>query len=181
MIILISNLLFLLILMSIDTSLAFLWLVFFYFFFFQAEDGIRDADVTGVQTCALPILMIGAKDLAFPRINLLSWYIYIIGGVVTIYALLAGGVDTGWTFYVPYSTTFSNSYVIATGLGIFINGFSSILTRLNFIVTIHTMRAPGMTWCRQPISLRGHDLFLLELRRRDPFRDKSLQLDCDAL
>src|SRR3979411_1417390 len=96
-------------------------------------------------------MMIGAKDLAFPRINLLSWYIYIIGGIVTIYALLAGGVDTGWTFYVPYSTTFSNSYVIATGLGIFINGFSSILTGLNFIVTIHTMRAPGMTWYRLPL------------------------------
>src|SRR5882672_2375136 len=67
-------------------------------------------------------LMIGAKDLAFPRLNLLSWYIYMLGGIVTIYALLAGGVDTGWTFYVPFSTTFSNSYVIATGLGIFING-----------------------------------------------------------
>src|SRR5207237_6974804 len=101
-------------------------------------------------------MMIGAKDLAFPRINLLSWYIYIIGGIVTIYALLAGGVDTGWTFYVPYSTTFSNSYVIATGLGIFINGFSSILTGLNFIVTIHTMRAPGMTWYRLPLFVWSH-------------------------
>src|SRR5437667_8699634 len=101
-------------------------------------------------------MMIGAKDLAFPRINLLSCYIYIIGGVVTIYALLAGGVDTGWTFYVPYSTTFSNSYVIATGLGIFINGFSSILTGLNFIVTIHTMRAPGMTWYRLPLFVWSH-------------------------
>ena len=101
-------------------------------------------------------MMIGAKDLAFPRINLLSWYIYIVGGVITIYALLAGGVDTGWTFYVPYSTTFSNSYVIATGLGIFINGFSSILTGLNFIVTIHTMRAPGMTWYRLPLFVWSH-------------------------
>src|SRR5229473_604683 len=101
-------------------------------------------------------LMIGAKDLAFPRINLLSWYIYMLGGIVTIYALLAGGVDTGWTFYVPYSTTFSNSYVIATGLGIFINGFSSILTGLNFIVTIHTMRAPGMTWFRLPLFVWAH-------------------------
>src|SRR5947209_5490395 len=101
-------------------------------------------------------MMIGAKDLAFPRINLLSWYIYIIGGIVTIYALLAGGVDTGWTFYVPYSTTFSNSYVIATGLGIFINGFSSILTGLNFIVTIHTMRAPGLTWFRLPLFVWSH-------------------------
>src|SRR5581483_769589 len=101
-------------------------------------------------------MMIGAKDLAFPRINLLSWYIYMAGGIITIYALLAGGVDTGWTFYVPYSTTFSNSYVIATGVGIFINGFSSILTGLNFIVTIHTMRAPGMTWFRMPLFVWSH-------------------------
>src|SRR5437867_13056870 len=63
-------------------------------------------------------LMIGAKDLAFPRINLLSWYIYLLGAIVTIYVLLAGGVDKGWTFYVPYSTTFANSYVLAAGLGI---------------------------------------------------------------
>src|SRR6478672_8375274 len=68
-------------------------------------------------------MMIGAKDLAFPRINLLSWYIYLAGGLITIYALLAGGVDTGWTFYAPFSTTFSNSYVVAAGLGIFVNGF----------------------------------------------------------
>ena len=101
-------------------------------------------------------MMIGAKDLAFPRINLLSWYIYLLGGVITIYALLAGGVDTGWTFYTPFSTTFSNSYVVATGLGIFINGFSSILTGLNFIVTIHTMRAPGMTWFRMPFFIWSH-------------------------
>jgi cytochrome c oxidase subunit 1 len=101
-------------------------------------------------------LMIGAKDLAFPRINLLSWYIYLVAGVITIYALLAGGVDTGWTFYAPYSTTFSNSYVIATGMGIFINGFATILTGLNFIVTIHTMRAPGMTWFRLPLFVWSH-------------------------
>jgi cytochrome c oxidase subunit 1 len=98
----------------------------------------------------LPI-MIGAKDLAFPRINLLSWYLLVIGGCFGIYAMLAGGVDTGWTFYVPYSTTYSNTYVIATGLGIFIAGFSSILTGLNFIVTVHRMRAPGMTWFRMPL------------------------------
>ncbi len=101
-------------------------------------------------------MMIGAKDLAFPRINLLSWYIFMIGGLITIYALLAGGVDTGWTFYTPFSTTFSNSFVVATGLGIFINGFSSILTGLNFIVTIHTMRAPGMTWFRLPLFIWSH-------------------------
>jgi cytochrome c oxidase subunit 1 len=98
-------------------------------------------------------LMIGAKDLAFPRINLLSWYLYIIAAVIVIWALLNGGVDTGWTFYTPYSTTFSNSYVVAVGLGIFVNGFSSILTGLNFIVTIHTMRAPGMTWFRLPLFI----------------------------
>lgn len=98
----------------------------------------------------LPI-MIGAKDLALPRINLISLYIYWIGGALTIYALLQGGIDTGWTFYTPYSTTFSNTYVMAVGLGIFINGFSSILTGLNFIVTVHTMRAPGMTWFRLPL------------------------------
>lgn len=101
-------------------------------------------------------IMIGAKDLAFPRINLLSWYFYIAGGGLTLYALLQGGVDTGWTFYTPYSTTFSNSYVMAVGLGIFINGFSSILTGLNFIVTVHTMRAPGMTWFRLPLFVWAH-------------------------
>jgi cytochrome c oxidase subunit 1 len=96
-------------------------------------------------------IMIGAKDLAFPKINLLSWYIYIAGAGFTLWALINGGVDTGWTFYTPYSTTFSNQYVTAAGLGIFINGFSSILTGLNFIVTVHTMRAPGMTWFRLPL------------------------------
>ncbi len=101
-------------------------------------------------------IMIGAKDLAFPKINLLSWYFYIIGGTLTLWALMQGGVDTGWTFYTPYSTTFSNSYVMAVGLGIFINGFSSILTGLNFIVTIHTMRAPGMTWFRLPLFVWSH-------------------------
>src|ERR687893_2622853 len=101
-------------------------------------------------------LMIGAKDLAFPRLNLLSWYIYMVGGVFTFWALLNGGVDTGWTFYTPYSTAFSNTYVILAGLGIFITGFSSILTGLNFIVTIHTMRAPGMTWFRLPLFIWSH-------------------------
>ncbi|HEY2866878.1 MAG TPA: cbb3-type cytochrome c oxidase subunit I [Pyrinomonadaceae bacterium] len=103
----------------------------------------------------LPI-MIGAKDLALPRINLLSLYIYWIAGGFAIWALLQGGVDTGWTFYVPYSTTFSNTYVLAVGLAIFINGFSSILTGLNFIVTVHTMRAPGMTWFRLPLFVWSH-------------------------
>ncbi len=101
-------------------------------------------------------LMIGAKDLAFPRLNLLSWYIYLTGATFTVWALLNGGIDTGWTFYVPYSTSFSNTYVVAAGLGIFITGFSSILTGLNFIVTIHTMRAPGMTWFRLPLFIWAH-------------------------
>ena len=98
----------------------------------------------------LPI-MIGARDLAFPKINLLSWYLLIAGGAFAIFAMVAGGVDTGWTFYTPYSTTYSNTYVIATALGIFVAGFSSILTGLNFIVTVHRMRAPGMTWFRMPL------------------------------
>jgi len=98
-------------------------------------------------------LMVGARDLAFPKLNLLSWYIYVLGGLFTLYALLAGGVDTGWTFYAPYSSTYSNTYVMATAIGIFITGFSSILTGLNFIVTIHKMRAPGLTWFRLPLFI----------------------------
>jgi cytochrome c oxidase subunit I len=98
-------------------------------------------------------LMIGAKDLAFPRINLLSWYLYIIAGTLMMHCVLTGGVDTGWTFYTPYSTAFSNTKVIEAGLAIFINGFSSILTGLNFVVTIHRMRAPGMTWTRLPLFI----------------------------
>src|SRR5246127_5571563 len=101
-------------------------------------------------------LMIGAKDLAFPRINLLSWYIYIIGGCFALYSFSTGGLDTGWTFYTPLSSVYSNSAVTPAVIGIFINGFSSILTGLNFIVTIHTMRAPGMTWFRLPLFAWAH-------------------------
>jgi cytochrome c oxidase subunit I len=101
-------------------------------------------------------IMIGAKDLAFPKLNLLSWYIYIIGGILATYAAAAGGVDTGWTFYTPYSSTYSNTNVILTGLAAFITGFSSILTGLNFIVTIHKMRAPGLTWFRLPLFIWAH-------------------------
>ena len=101
-------------------------------------------------------LMIGAKDLAFPRINLLSWYLYIIAGVLMLHCMLTGGVDTGWTFYTPFSTAFSNTKVIEAGLAIFISGFSSILTGLNFVVTIHRMRAPGMTWNRLPLFIWAH-------------------------
>ncbi|MDH3746149.1 MAG: cytochrome c oxidase subunit I [Acidobacteriota bacterium] len=101
-------------------------------------------------------IMIGAKDLAFPRLNLASWYIFNIGGAFTLWAMLAGGVDTGWTFYTPFSTSFSNTHVIATGVGVFIAGFASILTGLNFLVTIHTMRAPGLTWFRLPLFVWAH-------------------------
>ena len=103
----------------------------------------------------LPI-MVGAKDLAFPRINLLSWYIYVLGGLFTLTAAVTGGVDTGWTFYAPYSTASSNSHVIMAGVGVFITGFSSILTGLNFIVTVHRMRAPGLTWFRLPLFVWSH-------------------------
>ena len=98
-------------------------------------------------------MMVGAKDLAFPRVNLLSWYIYVVGALFTLYTILAGGVDTGWTFYTPYSSTYANTHVIAAALGVFISGFSSILTGLNFIVTIHKMRAPGLTWFRLPLFI----------------------------
>jgi cytochrome c oxidase subunit 1 len=101
-------------------------------------------------------MMIGAKDLAFPRINLISWYIYIIAGILYIHCLVTGGVDTGWTFYPTFSTEFSNTKVIEAGLAIFISGFSSILTGLNFVVTVHRMRAPGMTWSRLPLFVWSH-------------------------
>jgi cytochrome c oxidase subunit I len=98
-------------------------------------------------------MMIGARDLAFPRLNLLSWYIYIVGAAFTLYAVVSGGVDTGWTFYTPYSSDFSHTSVVPTALGVFITGFSSILTGLNFVVTIHKMRAPGLTWFRLPLFI----------------------------
>ncbi len=101
-------------------------------------------------------LMVGAKDLAFPRINLLSWYIYVLGGIFVLASLVMGGVDTGWTFYAPFSSTYSNTFVIAAATGVFISGFSSILTGLNFIVTVHKMRAPGLTWGRLPLFVWGH-------------------------
>jgi len=96
-------------------------------------------------------MAIGAHDLAFPRINLLSWYVFNLSGLVLLYAVIMGGVDTGWTFYTPYSTLYSNGYVFAAALAIFINGFSSIMTSLNFVVTTHRLRAPGMTWWRLPL------------------------------
>ena len=96
-------------------------------------------------------LMLGAKDVAFPRINLISWYVYMAGAAFTLFALISGGVDSGWTFYTPLSTTYLNSNVMATATGLFILGFASILTGLNFIVTIHRMRSPGLTWFRLPL------------------------------
>jgi cytochrome c oxidase subunit 1 len=98
--------------------------------------------------------MIGAKDVAFPRLNLLSWWIYIFGAVFAIVSIVTGAVDTGWTFYTPYSTTTSTS-VVAMTLGVFILGFSSIFTGLNFIVTIHKLRLPGQTWYKLPLFVWG--------------------------
>jgi cytochrome c oxidase subunit 1 len=98
-------------------------------------------------------MMIGARDLAFPRLNLLSWYVYIVGAIFTLYAAISGGLDTGWTFYTPYSSSFSHTQVVPVALGVFITGFSSILTGLNFVVTIHKMRAPGLTWFRLPLFI----------------------------
>ncbi len=96
-------------------------------------------------------LMIGAPDVAFPRLNLASWYLTLIGGLCAVYALVAGGVDTGWTFYPPYSTSFSNGHVLGAAAAVFIAGFGTIATGINFIVTIHTLRAPGLTWFRLPL------------------------------
>ncbi|MGD8616443.1 MAG: cbb3-type cytochrome c oxidase subunit I, partial [Gammaproteobacteria bacterium] len=96
-------------------------------------------------------MMIGARDVAFPRLNLASWYLYTLGGLFVIGTLIAGGVDTGWTFYSPYTTMFANTHVVAAICGVFIVGFSSIFTALNFIATIHRMRAPGLSWFRLPL------------------------------
>jgi cytochrome c oxidase subunit I len=96
-------------------------------------------------------LMIGAHDVAFPRLNLLSWYLYVIGAAFTVYVLIFGGVDTGWTFYAPLSTNYATGHVIAAAAGVFVVGFSSIATGVNFITTAHMLRAPGMTWFRLPL------------------------------
>ncbi len=96
-------------------------------------------------------MMVGARDLAFPRLNLLSWYVFIVGGIMGIYVMASGGLDTGWTFYAPYSTTYSTTQVAPAMVAVFITGFSSILTGLNFIITVHKMRAPGLTWFRLPL------------------------------
>ena len=96
-------------------------------------------------------LMLGARDLAFPRLNLLSWYLFVAAGIAVVAALFAGGIDTGWTFYEPLSSDYAQGHVVLAVTGVFIAGFSSIATGLNFIVTIHRLRAPGLTWYRLPI------------------------------
>jgi cytochrome c oxidase subunit 1 len=101
-------------------------------------------------------LMIGAKDMAFPKLNLASWYVYMAGATFAVLAMIFGGVDTGWTFYAPYSSTYSNTAVALTAIGAFVTGFSSIFTGINFIVTIHKMRAPGLTWFRLPLFVWAH-------------------------
>ncbi|HIB53246.1 MAG TPA: cytochrome c oxidase subunit I [Nitrospirales bacterium] len=98
----------------------------------------------------LPI-MVGAKDLAFPKVNLFSYYVYVAAGFLALATLVLGGVDTGWTFYAPLSTQYSNSQVFLATLAAFFAGFSSILTGVNFIATVHKMRAPGLTWFRLPL------------------------------
>jgi len=99
----------------------------------------------------LPV-MLGTKDVAFPRLNLASWYIYVIGSCIGIYSIVAGGVDTGWTFYTPYSST-TDTAVISMTFAVFVLGFSSIFTGINFIVTVHKMRAPGITWFKMPLFI----------------------------
>lgn len=96
-------------------------------------------------------LMIGARDVAFPRLNLLSWYFFMAGALLVLIALFRGGIDTGWTFYTPYSSSFAKGEVSLAIVGVFLAGFGSIFTGINFLVTIHKMRAPGMTWFRLPL------------------------------
>ncbi len=101
----------------------------------------------------LPIL-IGARDVSFPRLNLLSWYLYIIGGLLAIISIIApgGAADTGWTFYIPYSVRTGTNVIYAL-FAAFVLGFSSILTGINFVTTVHRLRAPGMTWFKTPLSV----------------------------
>ncbi len=100
-------------------------------------------------------LQLGAKDVAFPRLNLATWYIFLTGAFLTVGALIVGQLDTGWTFYTPYSSNAAGDAVLFMTMAIFIAGFASILTGINFIVTIHKMRAPGMTWNRMPLFVWG--------------------------
>lgn len=97
-------------------------------------------------------MMIGAKDVAFPRLNLASYWIYVLGALFALYSIINGAVDTGWTFYTPYSTQ-TGTAVVSMTLAVFILGFSSILTGINFIVTLHKLRSPGLTWSKMPLFL----------------------------
>jgi len=107
----------------------------------------------GLGNFVLP-LQLGAKDVAFPKLNLLSFWVYCTGAVMAVSAILIGGVDTGWTFYTPYSSTTSGAVVMMVA-AVFVLGFSSIFTGMNFIVTIHKLRPPGMTWFKMPLFLWG--------------------------
>ncbi len=102
-------------------------------------------------------LMLGAKDVAFPRLNLASWYVYLLGSIFAVISMVQGGVDTGWTFYTPYSTTTDadSLRVVWMVTAAFILGFSSIFTGLNFVVTVHKLRAPGMGWFDMPLFVWG--------------------------
>ena len=100
-------------------------------------------------------LMLGAKDVAFPRLNLGSFYLWLSGAAFFLYTLFTQQLDTGWTFYTPYSSSYSETAVISATFGVFMLGFSSIFTGLNFLVTIHKMRPPGMTWHKLPLFLWG--------------------------
>ncbi len=99
----------------------------------------------------LPV-MLGTKDVAFPRLNLASWYVYVVGSLIGVYSIIAGGVDTGWTFYTPYSSS-TDTAVMTMTFAVFVLGFSSIFTGINFIVTVHKMRAPGITWFKMPLFI----------------------------
>ena len=99
----------------------------------------------------LPV-MLGTKDVAFPRLNLASWYIYIVGSMIGVYSIISGGVDTGWTFYTPYSSSTDTAVMMMT-FAVFVLGFSSIFTGINFVVTIHKMKAPGITWFKMPLFI----------------------------
>lgn len=99
-------------------------------------------------------LQIGAKDVAFPKLNLASWYVYMLGAGITLISIFTSAADTGWTFYTPYSSSTSTS-VIPMTMGVFVLGFSSIFTGLNFIVTVHKLRAPGLTWFKMPLMVWG--------------------------
>ena len=107
--------------------------------------------IPGVLGNFLVPMMIGAKDMAFPKLNLLSWYVWVFGALFFLWQLIVGGLDTGWTLYPPYSSKYSHTNVLYAGLGVYITGWSSILTAINIIATVHKMRCPGMTWSRMPL------------------------------